>query len=228
MMKRMIGAGVALAALLALAGPGVAADLGRRPEMPLKAPPLVAPYYNWSGFYAGLNGGGGWGTSSWDSALAPTGDFDLSGGVIGGTLGVNYQANQVVFGVEGDIDWSNIKGSTTTNCPLGCETRNEWLGTARGRVGYAFDRFLPYFTGGAAFGNVKASVPGFAGASDTHAGWTLGGGLEVAFAPNWTAKIEYLYVDLGSFDCGTACGGVAPDNVNFTTNLVRGGINYRF
>lgn len=224
-MKRFLTACASAVALIALAGQGSAADLNRRGQMPVKAP-MLSPLYNWSGFYAGINGGGGWGSSSWDGL--PTGDFDVSGGVVGGTLGVNYQVNQAVFGVEGDIDWSNIKGNSTTNCALGCETRNSWLGTARGRIGYAFDNFLPYFTGGAAFGDVRASRPGFAGATNTQVGWTLGGGLEVAVAPNWSAKVEYLYVDLGSFNCGTACGTPVTNNVSFTTNLVRGGLNYRF
>ena len=76
--------------------------------------------------------------------------------MVGGTLGYNMQFGSAVFGVEADIDWSGVKGSTTTNCPLGCETKNTWFGTARGRIGYAFDRFLPYFTGGAAFGDIQA------------------------------------------------------------------------
>jgi outer membrane immunogenic protein len=199
-MRRIFAAGIGLAALMALAGPSAAADLGRRSEMPVRGAPYLSPLYNWSGFYAGINGGGGWGSSSWDSA----GDVDVSGGVIGGTLGVNYQVNQAVFGLEGDLDWSNLKGTTTTNCALGCETRNDWLGTVRGRAGFAFDRFLPYFTGGVAFGNVKASTPGFPGGSETKAGWTLGAGLEFAVAGNITAKVEYLHVDLGSFDCSVS------------------------
>lgn len=227
-MKRILAAGAGLVALMALASPGAAADLGRRTEMPRGPAPYMAPFYNWSGFYAGINGGGGWGSSSWDGLGAPTGDFDVSGGVIGGTLGVNYQINQAVFGLEGDLDWSNIKGNTVTNCPLGCETRNDWLGTVRGRAGFAFDRFLPYVTGGAAFGNVKASTPGFPGGSETKAGWTLGAGLEFAVAGNITAKVEYLHVDLGSFDCSISCGGIAPDNVDFSANLIRGGVNFRF
>jgi hypothetical protein len=89
-------------------------------------------------------------------------------------------------GLEGDIGWSGIKGSTTVNCLSTCETSNGWLGTARGRIGYAFDRFLPYFTGGAAFGEVKGSVLGFGSFSQTKVGWTVGGGLEYAFVDNWT------------------------------------------
>jgi outer membrane immunogenic protein len=134
--------------------------------------------------------------------------------------------NQLVFGLEGDIDWSNIRGtSSAAVCAGTCETRNNWLGTARGRVGYAFDRFLPYLTGGLAVGDIKADLSGTGSTTTTKAGWTLGGGLEVAVAGPWTAKVEYLYVDLGKGRCDTCLGGA---DVNFTTNLVRGGVNYRF
>jgi outer membrane immunogenic protein len=224
-MKRVLLTGVAIAALI---GTATAADLPRRAEMPAKAPAYIAaPLYNWTGFYLGINGGGGWGRSSWDAATTSTGNFDLSGGLIGGTAGYNWQMGQVVFGLEGDIDWSNIRGTTTVTCPTGCETRNTWLATARGRLGYAADRFMPYITGGAAFGDIRANVAG-GGASTTKTGWTAGGGVEFAIAGNWTAKAEYLYVDLGRFDCGAACGAVPPENVSFKANIVRAGVNYRF
>ncbi len=226
-MRRILAASAGILAGLALAGQAMAADLGRRAQMPVKAPEYMAPVYLWAGPYIGINGGGGWGTSSWSGAPA-TGNFDLSGGLIGGTIGYNWQQGPWVLGLEGDIDWSDIRGSTTVNCALGCETRNTWLSTVRGRVGYAFDRFLPYFTGGLAVGGVEANPTGFPGASETRAGWTIGGGLEFAIAGPWSAKAEYLYVDLGSFDCGVACGGTAPDNVSFTSNIFRGGINYKF
>ena len=111
------------------------------------------------------------------------------------------QFGSAVVGLEADIDWSDVKGSTTTNCPLGCETKNTWFGTARGRIGYAFDRFLPYFTAGAAFGDVQANTPGFSGTTKTQFSWVLGGGLEYAFMNNWSAKIEYLYTDLDTVQC---------------------------
>ena len=126
------------------------------------------------------------------------------------TLGYNWQGagSPWVFGLEGDLNWSDIKGSfANAACPFGCQIKSEWLGTARGRVGYAIDRFMPYVTGGVAFGDVQRQPTGFAGAGDTNVGWTLGAGIEGAIAPNWTAKAEYLYVDLGSTSCGVlVCG----------------------
>jgi outer membrane immunogenic protein len=119
------------------------------------------------------------------------------------------------------MDWSNIRGSGLCGI-TSCETRNDWLGTVRGRLGYAFDRFLPYVTGGLAVGGVKTSVAGFGDSSDTKAGWTVGGGIEAAIAGPWTAKVEYLYVDLGSSDT------VLGSSADFRTNIVRAGLNYRF
>ncbi len=227
-MKRFVLAGMTALAVVTTMGAANAADLPRREVMPAKAPIYVAAY-NWTGFYAGINGGYGWGSSTWSNPIGSTGSFDINGSVVGGTLGYNWQAGQLVFGLEGDIDWSNIGGRTGNGLCAGisCETKNTWLGTARGRVGYAWDRFLPYITGGLAVGDVKSTPAGFGSETDTQVGWTLGGGAEVALAGPWTAKVEYLYVDLGTASCGTSACGVSTD-VDFHTNLVRGGINYRF
>ena len=223
-MKRLFFAGVALAVL---SGTAFAADLPQRPQVYTKAPAYVAPIaYNWTGFYLGINGGYGFGNSSF-SGTPGTGNFDVNGGMVGGTLGYNWQAGQMVYGLETDIDWSNILGSAACGA-FSCETRNNYLGTARGRIGYAADRWLPYITGGLAYGDVEARVPGIGSASDTRVGWTVGGGLEYALAQNWTVKAEYLYVDLGKFDCAAACGGTPPDNVDFRSHVVRAGLNYKF
>jgi outer membrane immunogenic protein len=193
------------------------------------APVYLPAVYNWTGFYAGLTAGYGWGNSSWIDRAGSTGDFDAKGGLVGGTLGYNWQSNQTVFGVETDLAWTNLEGTTSVTCPLGCKTSNSWLGTARGRVGVAMDRWMPFLSGGAAFGDIKASTPGFAGDSESRVGWTLGGGAEFALAGNWTAKGEYLYVDLGDMNCSALnCGGVGRTKVDFTAHVVRGGLNYRF
>jgi len=221
-MKQTVLASLGVLAIAATAPPAMAADLPVRPTV--KAPAYVPQGYNWSGFYLGLNGGYGFGASSFTG----TDNFNVNGGLVGGTVGYNWQVGQAVFGLEGDGDWSGIKGSTTTGCPAGCETRNDWLATFRGRLGYAADRFLPYVTGGLAVGDIKATTPGFAGIDADRAGWTVGGGVEFAIAGPWTAKLEYLYVDLGSANCGFSCGTFTPDNVDLKTNIVRGGINYKF
>jgi len=219
--RRLVLAALAIAAM---ADSAAASDLTPRYQQPYVKAPVYNPAYSWSGFYLGINGGGGWGNSAWDR----TGGFDVSGGLVGGTAGYNWQYGQLVLGLEGDFDWSGIKGSTMSACVAGCTTSTDWLGTARGRLGYAFDRFLPYVTGGLAVGDIHASTPGFAGASQTNAGWAVGAGLEFTVAGNWSAKAEYLHVDLGNFICGLSCGPAATDNVSYRADIFRGGINYRF
>ena len=212
--------------LVVVAQSAGAADLSVAPLYKAPPPPPVTPAYNWSGFYVGVNGGGGWGRSFWDANADRIG---LSGGLVGGTAGYNWQFGSAVVGVEGDIDWANLSGtSTSVGCPVGCSTSDSWLSTVRGRVGYAFDRFLPYVTGGLAVGDIQAATPGFPGATSTNAGWTLGAGLEVALQGNWSAKAEYLHVDLGRFNCGTNCAAVPTDNVSMHDDVFRAGLNYRF
>jgi outer membrane immunogenic protein len=223
-MKRALLAGVALAALM---GSAYAADIPRRVERQVVAPVAMPVAYNWTGFYVGLNAGWGWGTGSLSGPPA-SGDLEGSGGLIGGTLGYNWQMNQIVFGVETDIAWSGIETDSGCGGGLRCAVSNDWLGTARGRLGLAMDRVMPYITGGLAYGEVSAAVTGNPGASETQAGWTLGAGVEFAMTAPWTAKLEYLYVDLGDFACGTACGTAGPDNVEFNAHILRAGLNYRF
>jgi outer membrane immunogenic protein len=216
-MKRLVLASVAIATLMGAAN---AADIARRSAMPTKAVPYVQ-MYNWTGAYVGINGGASWGRSNFSAPLT-SGDFNTRGGMVGGTVGYNWQAGQAVFGLEGDLDWANTRGSSACGVGLNCETRNNWLGTARGRVGYAFDRFLPFVTGGLAVGGVKNSVTGFGDTTSTKAGYALGGGLEAAVAGPWTAKVEYLYADLGR------TSAPAGSDVRLKTNTVRAGLNYRF
>jgi outer membrane immunogenic protein len=222
-----------ISAVLTLVGvaSAMAADLPQ-PAPPPLAPaayiPVVAPVYNWGGIYLGINGGYGFGKSEWTGGGLSTGNFNTSGFVVGGTLGANYQVDAFVFGVETDIDFTGIQGSSNL-CTVGgaaCQTSNDWLGTTRGRLGYAADRVLFYGTAGAAYGNVQANVNGVTN-SATEFGWTAGAGVEAAFADNWTARIEYLFVDLSKASCGSACGG-APVTVSFTQSLVRAGIDFKF
>jgi len=223
--SKILGTALAALAFLASSFAAQAADI---PPPVYKGPRAVVAYYNWTGFYAGLNAGYGFGSSNWSAV--PTASNKPKGFLVGGTLGYNYQVGSWVFGIEGDFDWSNVKDSVTCAVGVTCGTSNNWLATFRGRFGYAFDRWLPYVTAGGAYGNVKAevSVPAFgltASSSSNQFGWTFGAGLEYAFMGNWTGKIEYLYVDLGSFDTGPA---PIVNNVNFKENIVRAGLNYKF
>jgi outer membrane immunogenic protein len=217
---KLIGSGLAALAFVASSLSTQAADIPR-PVYKSAVRPVIA-YYNWTGFYVGINGGYGFGTSNWSAlAVSPK----PKGGLAGATLGYNYQVGSWVWGLEGDIDWADVSGSAVCAGIFTCQTKNTWLATFRGRIGYAFDRWLPYFTGGGAYGNVKAVIPGVTSTSKSELGWTFGGGLEYAFLGNWSAKIEYLYADLGRFDAGPA---PFVNNVSFKENVVRAGINYKF
>jgi outer membrane immunogenic protein len=222
MMTRMIRASLAAAALLLAPITAQAADM---PRQAYKAP-LYAPSLGWTGFYLGLNGGYMWGSSQWSGGA---GSFEVSpdGWLGGGTIGVNLQTGFLVWGLEADIDYANLNGTNGAAC-AGCTIKDTWLGTARARLGYSFDRWLPFVTGGLAYGNAYVSTPG--GAVDrTKAGWTAGAGVEYAFMGPWSAKLEYLYVDLGSTTCDSAtCVLPADATVDFTANIVRLGVNYRF
>jgi outer membrane immunogenic protein len=232
---------------IAAASSALAADLPQPPppQAPVAYIPTVAPVYNWGGIYVGINGGWGFGKANWNAGVAGTftglgGSTNDNGGVVGGTIGANFQWDAFVLGVEGDWDYSGINtGTTATICSnFGtCQTGNNWLSTVRARVGWAADRILFYGTGGGAFANIQTTYSGVQ-TTKTQTGWTVGAGVEWAFADNWTARVEYLYVDLGSSStsCSTlACTGVSgsggpaiPVSAGLTESLVRAGVDFKF
>ena len=154
--------------------------------------------------------------------------------MLGGQLGYNWQTGPVVLGIETDADWMSVKGSTAgaggvcaTDGGGQCQTQESWLGTTRARVGYAYDRWLPYVTGGVAYGNVQAVQPTGTSTS-TNVGWTAGAGLEYGIDRNWSAKAEYLHIDLGTATFMGAASGTSSLAVPVTDELVRVGVNYRW
>lgn len=210
-----------------------AADMPPRPPMFYKAP-AAEQGFNWSGFYAGLNAGYGFGRSRWSdpAAGADSGRFNTSGGLAGGQLGYNWQTGNVVLGIETDADWTNLKGSTTggvcaTDGGGQCQTQQSWFGTTRVRAGYAFDRWLPYVTGGVAYGNIQAVQP-TGTSTGTKAGWAAGAGVEYGINRNWSAKLEFMHIDLGTATFMGAASGTNTLAVPLTDNLVRAGINYHW
>lgn len=231
-MKRSFALAI-LGAVLS-ASSAVAADVAPRPQgAPVyQAPP---PVYDWSGFYLGLSGGYGFGRSSWSDPFAggSSGRFDTRGGLLGGQVGYNWQTGRTVIGLESDINWANLKGTASgpAVCTLNgggeCRTEQSWFGTTRARIGYAFGNFLPYVTGGLAYGDVKAVQPNGT-QRDTKAGWTAGAGLEVGLTPSWTAKAEYLHLDLGTATFMGAASGTNTLNVPITEDILRAGLNYRW
>jgi len=215
-----------------------AADLGRRPATvgPSPVQPLSPVPYNWSGFYAGVNGGYGFGRSHWnDSAVGSgSGGFDLNGGLVGGQIGYNWQFGPWVLGVETDADWTNINGSTGgvgVICGVDgtgqCKTQQNWFGTTRARAGYAFGAVMPYISGGVAYGDRSLTVPSGT-SSNVNAGWAAGGGVEVGLNRNWSAKAEYLHLDLGTASFFSAASGSNSLRVPLTDDLVRAGVNYHW
>ena len=211
-------------------------------DLPVKAPVARTPLaYNWTGCYIGGHVGYGWGRKDWlhteDHGVPvvppePFGQDDPDGAVVGGQLGCNYQTGSFVFGVEGDGAWSGLKGSHVPFAGDLQESSVEWIATITGRVGFAWDRTLLYVKGGGAWAGDKFSETfnGFLNTADqTRSGWIVGGGIEYAFAGNWTAKVEYNYLDFGN-EFVRVVGPV--DNFGYQIDqhihLVKVGLNYRF
>jgi len=238
----------ASAFLLALAGSAMAADL----PMKAKAPPLE-PIYNWTGFYIGANGGWGGGqTNHTDNFGVTTGNFNTNGGVIGVTYGYNWQFGRFVVGFEGDFDYASINGSLNSAalCSVAggatCITNMKNFGTDRIRVGYDVNGWLLYGTGGVGYGQVTAGQTpcgfiapnprlgvggGFACREQWRSGWVAGAGVEKSFAPNWSAKLEYLHYDFGravNYIPTILPAGTALVSVLERGDMVRVGVNYHF
>ena len=235
-------------ALIALGiAPAAAADLAARPYT--KAPPMAVAAYNWSGFYAGVNGGWGSSRNRWDeTSTAVTfseGSHDATGGTVGGQIGYRWQAASWVFGVEAQGNWADFHGSNVI--PLAAaftnDTRVDAFGLFTGQVGYAVNNVLFYVKGGAAVTSdryrVLATGTGVQVANsvdDTRWGGVVGVGLEYGFAPNWSAGIEYdhmfmqdktyNFVSNGvAFPAGTL---VAQNRIRQDVDIVTARINYRF
>ncbi|MBR1171235.1 outer membrane protein [Bradyrhizobium sp. DASA03005] len=207
-MKRLVVGAAALVAAGWTAS-AEAADLNYGQRAPYTVnQPLNA--YSWAGPYLGGNIGYQWGSVD-NNPTKPSG---FVGGV---QAGYNFQNGPWVFGVEGDIQ---AAGADDTFAPW--KFSNPWFGTLRGRAGYAFNNVLFYGTAGLAFGELRAQTFGWT-ESHTTAGWTIGAGAEVGLTPNWSAKLEYLYIDLSTSQF--AITGVSN---GYSASVVRAGVNYRF
>lgn len=216
-MKKYLLASVAALGLVA-AGAASAADLPSR-KGPIAAPVYMPPAFSWTGFYIGGNAGYGWGNVN-ANGFANVGDLD--GFVGGGQIGYNYQMGQFVLGLEADLQFADL--SSGNNLGL-LNVKTDYFGTVRARAGVAFDRFMPYITGGWAYGNVKTSIPAIGFSSDrSHTGgFAVGAGLEYAVTNNIIAGVEYLYVDLGEKNIAGAGTKVGTD-----FSVVRARLSYKF
>ena len=230
---RKLAAG--LCAAVSMISVAAAADL---PRPVYKAPAVVpVPVFSWTGFYIGLNAGYGWGSGDGTITEGILGSGPISGkssGFLGGgQLGYNWQYGPVVFGIETDFQGTTAKGTVTATTPaysmVGTE-KEPWFGTIRGRLGYAFDRTMIYATGGGLYGQSKltgtdTAVGAFSN-SATYWTWTVGGGIEHMFVPNWSFKVEYLYA--GTPDKNPSPPLTTALSGSVHANIVRAGINYHF
>lgn len=221
----------------------MAADLGPYPrrgsikDTVREEPVYQRPPFSWTGFYIGAQGGYAWADT--DAVSGPFGSFDQTyaygseGFIGGGHVGYNWQAHNLVFGIEADFEASDISETGIGSLGFTHRTDIDWLGSVRGRLGWAVDRTLFYATAGWAFGDVqitKATAPGaapFATYSGTRNGWTVGGGIEHAFTDNLTARVEYRYTDLGSDNFNSAAVN-SSDESDVTFHAVRAGISLKF
>lgn len=232
MLRRSYAAG-AVAAAFALSGTAFAADMPAPEPSPQPAPaPAPAPaFYDWTGVYGGITGGYAWGDYDVTDPDFGSRSFDGDGALLGGTIGSNWQVNNWVFGLEGDLSWADMSGSTNfapDDPDVHMSADNDWLGTIRGRVGFALDEVLIYGTAGAAFtkANIDMSIDNAVHSdSNTHTGWTAGGGIEAALTEAVSAKVEYLYADFGSENFMLHDEVVSAD---YDAHIVRAGLNYRF
>jgi outer membrane immunogenic protein len=214
-------------------------------DMPQKAPApvykTVAPNDPWAGFYVGVEGGEGWASTHVENLASSTGTLKDRGSFFGGTVGYNWQWSNLVLGIEGDYSSANISAighdaAVAPTCTAGglgeCGAKLSSLGTVRARLGYAFDRTLVYATIGEGFGELKGMQSNGAGSfsgTKTSSGLVYGGGLEVLLFPNWSAKIEYLRVDLGDGPTFSTVGLVPLRNIkDWQADIVRVGLNYKF
>jgi outer membrane immunogenic protein len=233
---------IATLSLLALGSGARAADLPPAPDLP----PLTAEP-GWTGFYAGLNVGGALASSRNAFSIGgfglPTFNTSPDGVVGGGQAGYDWQTGPWVLGLEASFDGSGLSGARTAPClPPRCGAfaarytqRLSWFGTLRPRVGYALGNWLFYATGGGVLGQAgttaTATYGGFTATdnrSQTRDGWTLGGGVEVALAGGWSAKIEYLYLDLGSRTTTYPLIPPISNTSRFSANVITAGVNYHF
>jgi outer membrane immunogenic protein len=234
--------------LLALATLGLAASQASAADLPRKAPayvPPAPPPITWTGCYIGANVGGVFARRSADFGTFGSLDSDTNSGFAGGgQIGCDYQfAGGWVFGIRNMFDGSNLsRGRTITFADGTAGTvnlKNNWFDTLTGRIGYSFTpAWLWYFQGGAAWAKNSADVTiaGFdvGSASRTRTGWTVGGGVEWMFAPQWSAFLEGNYMDFGSTNrnlvspVGTVCEFGCGFSTKTTATTVLVGVNYRF
>jgi outer membrane immunogenic protein len=239
-MKRILFTTVSLG-VLGLLSPALGADLPTYS----KAPSISAPVYDWNGFYFGGFGGGGYGNHNVNNALGNTGfapftaNYTSIGGVAGGEAGYNWQSGSYMVGLEGDLFWSGIKGNDANQIAAGAfpiaavdADSLRWGGTVRVRVGYTIDRWMFFFTGGYAFGDIlhTNTLAGFPIDKFTVQanGLTGGGGIAYAITNNVIGKFEYRYTNFNGYNHPLPTNGVLPYTTETTYSVVTLGLDFKF
>jgi len=232
-------------ALIAFAAPAAAADLAARPYV--KAPPApIAVAYDWSGFYIGANGGWGSSQKCWEAVaptiplIGPEGCHDATGGTAGGQIGYRWQAGTWVFGLEGQGNWADFRGSHVSTLFPGdrLDSRIDAFGLFTGQIGYAANNVLFYVKGGAAVTadrfrifDVPTGLVVATTGDDTRWGASVGAGIEFGFAPNWTAGVEYNHLfmqDRTHTFVDTTGAFIAAERIRQDVDLVTVRVNYRW
>jgi len=241
-MKRLSLTAIGIAAL-GLATPASAADMAARPYK--APPPVLAPIYDWTGFYIGINGGWGQSRNCWDfvGVVVPVtsgGCNNRSGGLVGGQVGYRWQSNQFVFGLEAQGDWADLSSTRVSiiNPAFSTRAKTDGIGLFTGQIGYAWNASLFYLKGGAAVTSNRFSILStltgaeLASASSTRWGGAVGVGWEYGFAPNWSAGIEYDHLFMGnsnnSFSVVNPIVAGAVNRISQDVDMVTLRINYRF
>jgi outer membrane immunogenic protein len=241
-MKRILLTTVSLG-VLGLVSPALGADLPYA-----KAPTIAAPVYDWTGVYVGVFGGGGYGNHNVNNANGQSGTFtdftanySSTGGVAGGEIGYDWQSGNYLVGVAGDVFWSGIKGNDSNQFfagnflgVTGVDADNlRWGGTLRARGGIAFDRWLLFFTGGYAFGDIQHTntdaTTNLVDKFTVHAnGLTAGAGFEYAITNNVIGKFEYRYYNFNGYNRPNPPNGAIPYTTESTYSVVTIGLDFKF
>lgn len=219
---------LASAAAIVAAGAASAADIGRSAPVRVVAP---APVFSWTGFYLGVHGGGGWADSQSDfqTGGSSPADFNLDGPYVGAQIGFNWQMSSIVLGLEADASWSGIHGSRNPSNANTNYIHNQdidYFGTVRGRLGVSMGNWMPYLTGGWAWGQgTRFSSGTNETRSGNHNGWTAGAGIEWALTNHWSVKGEYKYITLNGGNYNFSQNASTVDIKLHTAEI---GLNYKF
>ncbi len=221
-MNKLLAGSVSLIALasVAMTGAANAADM---------ATPGTQYSHDWSGWYFGIKGGYASGDARLVGPFGNTGDYTIDGGLIGTMSGYNFQSGNIVFGIDTDTAFGSLEGTTSpASVCVTCTTEINWLSTFRGRVGVAYDNVLPFVTAGVAYGEVEVTLPpalnpGGGNRDDIFVGYVVGGGIDWAMSDDWTARLDYQYVDLGNENMAFA-GGVTNVSID-NLHIVRVGLS---